>query len=105
MDQSDTAQQALPTSPFAMPMNPTDATRMVYLGLQIAGRAVIEDIQSYSVRQETDGRIWWDTRPMTDEREHSAEHIDMATEAIQFAVAAGLVHVHPQRPYLLTVAR
>lgn len=93
----------LPNSPFVMPVNPSDATRMVYLAMQIAKQAVISDIESEAIRVDLDDYTWWDTRPMTDQREHSPPVVDMFSQAIQFAVGSGLAAVHPQRPYLITL--
>jgi hypothetical protein len=99
----DADQAALPTAPFTLTRDQADETQLIKLAFEIANRAVIEDLESYAVKVQTDGRIWWDTRPMTNPHEHCAESIDMANEAIRYAVGAGLVGLHPQRPYLVTI--
>lgn len=93
----------LPSAPFSFPLEPDDAPQLVRLAFQLANRAVISDIESEGHKVQLDGRIWWDTRPMTDLREHSPEVVDMATAAIQYAVGSGIAAIHPQRPYLLTI--
>ena len=92
---------ALPSAPFYA-TNLADETRIVHIAFEVANRAVVSDIESEGHRVELDGRTWWDTRPMTDPHEHAPEVIDMATQAIQYAVGTGLAAVHPQRPYLVT---
>jgi len=74
---------------------------LTQLAFNIANQAVIEDIESYAVKEVIDGRTWWDTRPMTDPREFPPTSIDMADQAIKYAIGSGLAGVHPQRPYLL----
>lgn len=96
-------QASLPSSPFTLPSGPLSAEERARLAIQLATRAVITDIESEAHKVQLDGRIWWDTRPMTDEREHSPESIDMATQAIQYALCAQIASVHPQRPYLLLI--
>lgn len=93
----------LPATPFYLPRDTADETRLVHLAFEIANRAVIEDIEAYAVKVQADTRIYWDTRPMTDAREHNPEVVDMATQALQYAIGAGLVGLHPQRPYLVTI--
>jgi hypothetical protein len=99
----DANQAPLPSAPFYLPTDPAAETQMVHLAFEIANRAVVEDIENYAVKEVTDGRIYWDTRPMTDPREHAPQSIDMATQAIRYALTAGLAAVHPQRPYLITL--
>lgn len=103
MPLNDTTDQALPSQPFYMPREQSDEARLVHQAFEIANRAVIEDIESYGVKVQVDTRIYWDTRPMTDLREHPPEAVDMATQALQYAIGAGLVGLHPQRPYLVTI--
>jgi hypothetical protein len=40
---------------------------------------------------------------MTDSREHAPQMVDMAVQALQYAIGSGLVGLHPQRPYLVTI--
>lgn len=94
----------LPTEPFAIPEHFNEFATLQQ-ATAIADRSVIADIQSEGQRVSVDGRIWYDTRPLTDPREHAAQVIDMASEAISYAVARRIASVHPQRPYLLALAR
>jgi hypothetical protein len=73
--------------------------------ISIANRAVICDIESEGHLVVEDGIRYYDVRPMTDPREHGPENVDMATEAITYAVSAGLVVAHPdpERPWLVRV--
>lgn len=98
-------QALLPSAPFAPPAGLLDPDSQLSLAMAIAERAVVSDIESEGVKVRLDGVTWWDTRPMTDPREHAPEAADMATLAIRFAVGTRLAHVHPQRPYLLTFER
>ena len=94
----------LPSVPCTMPISPALRVWLARLAFEIANRAVVEDIESYAAKEVIDGRTWWDTRPRTDPREFAPASIDMADQAIAYAVGAGLASVHPQRPYLLTIA-
>jgi len=98
-------QALLPSAPFKPdpPLLAPDEQRS--LATAIAERAVVADIESEGVRVHLDGRTWWDTRPMTDPREHAPEVIGMADEAIRYAVGSGLASVHSNQPYLLTFER
>ena len=78
---------------------------VMHLAYKLADEAVLCDIESEGVRVEQDGRRWYDVRPLLDERERSAECIDMAGEAIAYAIARGLAAQHPQQWYLLVLAR
>lgn len=81
-------------------MSGRDLTAMA---AKLAGEAVVADIQTGAVHTVIDGQTWWDTRPMLDPREHSPVVIDMATEAIQYALDAGIATRHPHRSYLLAL--
>lgn len=84
-------------------MTTTDATtptgprhhRLLYSAAQsmarIADRAVIADIETEGVRVGPLAERRYDIRPMLDEREHCPQDIDMASEALGYAVARGLV--------------
>jgi hypothetical protein len=100
----DASPAPLPSAPFSLPHDPAAEIQMVHLAFEIANRAVVEDIESYAVKEITDGRIYWDTRPMTDLRLNPPTSVDMATQAIRYALTCGLAAVHPQRPYLITLA-
>lgn len=60
----------------------------------IAARAVVSDIEIHAVCITIDGARWWDVRPMLDEREHSAEVVDMAQQAIEYALARDIITRH-----------
>lgn len=94
---------ALPTEPFTYPEHKQNEFATLLQATLIADRAVVSDIESEGHRVQLDGRTWYDTRPMTDPREHATPVIDMAFEAITYAVARRLASVHPQRPYLLSI--
>jgi hypothetical protein len=70
----------------------------------LANRAVVSDIMSeaHKVRG-SDGRTWWDTRPMLDVHEHDPLVVDMARQAIDYALAAGLVTQHAFEPHLVRI--
>lgn len=85
------------------PLLDTDA--QMKLAVSIADRAVISDIESEAIRLDLDGRAWWDTRLMTDAREHAPEVVELASDSIRYAVGTGLASVHPNQPYLLTFER
>jgi hypothetical protein len=74
---------------------------------QIADRAVVADIETEAVHMASlPGRpSWWDVRPMLDEREHSPLCIDMATQALQYALMRGLVVRHEEQAHLVRIVR
>jgi hypothetical protein len=97
---------SLPTAPFVMPQDAAAVeSGLSRMAFALADRAVVADIGSECPRLEADGRSWFDTRPMTDPREHAPSVVDMANTAICYAIARQLVGIHPQRPYLLTFNR
>jgi hypothetical protein len=57
------------------------------------------------VRLPTSNAIWYDTRPMVDEREHSPEFIDMARLSLDHAQSTGLFVQHPVHTYLVRFVR
>jgi hypothetical protein len=48
---------------------------------------------------------WFDTRWMTDPREHCGQVIDINTEIIGYALQRGLIAQHTVQPYLVRIAR
>ncbi|MEY8688351.1 MAG: hypothetical protein AB9M53_00545 [Leptothrix sp. (in: b-proteobacteria)] len=46
---------------------------------------------------------WWDTRPMLDPREQPDHVIDMATQALAYADACGLITRHPSMPHMVRI--
>lgn len=96
---------APPLPPFTFPADARRIAPLVYQALRLANRAVREDIETECPKVCTgDGRIWWDTRPMTDPREHSPAVLDMTNDALKYAIESGLVRLHPMQPYLVTFA-
>lgn len=86
-------------------INPVQAAELVRRGLMLADQATVSDIECGAVAIESGGERWYDVRPMLDEREHSLPVVDMATEALQYALMRGLVHRHPGMPHLVRIAR
>jgi hypothetical protein len=78
--------------------------QLLTLGLTIANRAVIADIESECVAlDDADGVRWHDTRPMIDPNEHCSEVIDMATETLAYAEESGLIRRHAQQRHLVRI--
>lgn len=73
------------------------------MAMQLAAAAVISDIETNAIRVSIDGTHWWDVRPMLDERETSAECIDMADQAITYAIDAQIAKRHPDQPHLIRI--
>lgn len=69
--------------------------------MEIANRAVLEDIESYAVKVTLEGQTWYDTRPMLDPREHAPEALDMAAQALRYAEKAGLMSRHRAERHLV----
>lgn len=68
----------------------------------IANDAVIADIESNAHQHtDSDGRTWWDIRPMLDPREHAPQSIDMTAMAIDYAIDSGLAQRHPFARHLV----
>jgi hypothetical protein len=85
-------------------MHLTQATQMLALGLSIANRAVVADIETECVAVDLgDGHRWYDTRPMLDPREHAPDVIDMASEALQWAESSALVQRHSEQRHLVRI--
>ena len=70
--------------------------------LLIANDAVIADIECNAHQHiDSDGRTWWDIRPMLDPHEHAPQSIDMAAMAIDYAIDSALAQRHPFERHLL----
>ena len=79
-----------------------DVIQLLRRATLIADAAAFSDIEANADAVSTgEGPQWYDVRPMLDEREHSLEAIDLATEAIHYAVQRGLATRHPTIPHLL----
>jgi hypothetical protein len=93
----------LPMHPFVLGPSIDNNAVLCKLAHRIAADAVIADIQTEGYPVHLDGRDWFDVRAMQDLDHRSVQEVDMNTKAIQYAVGAGLVGLHPQRPYLLHI--
>lgn len=73
----------------------------------IADQACVADIETGGVSMGKDnfGRALYDVRPMLDLREQPPEVVDMAQEAIDYAVARGLVATTAQQGVVVIVRR
>lgn len=83
-------------------MSAADAA-LVAQAFELANRAVISDIETEGVKVKLDGATWWDTRPMVDPQEHAPLVVDMARQAIDYALQAGLVTRHPYEHHLVRI--
>lgn len=70
----------------------------------IADAAAVSDIETGAATVADDPR-WYDVRPMLDEREHSPQVIDMATEMLAYAEQRGLIQRHQVEPHLVRIDR
>jgi hypothetical protein len=75
------------------------------MAFDLADRAVVCDIESECPPHFQDGQLWRDMRPMLSLDEHSGEFIDMAQQAVVYALLRGLVIAHLQHPHLVRVVR
>lgn len=83
------------------------STDMLLALVDVATGAITADIQSECQRTtapgEPTGRLWWDTRPMVDEREHEPEVVAMATRALALGAEMQIIHRHPLHPHLVRI--
>lgn len=70
--------------------------------IRIADRAVLTDIESEGVRVGARGERTYDVRPMLDERERGLESVDMASEALAYALVRGLIQ-QAEHPWLVRI--
>ncbi len=76
------------------------------LAFRLANRAAIEDLEDAAARiVAADGVVWWDVRPMLDEREASPEVLDMRRQALAYLEDSGLIHVDRATPHMVRVLR
>jgi len=79
-------------------------TGMVATAVALADRAVISDIECEGVQVPMpDGARWYDISAMLSEEEHSPQHIDMAIQGLGYAVARGLIDLHPVQTQLVRI--
>ena len=94
--------------------NLTDhATRlgdMLRLGVAIADRAVVADIEALPVEPSAAGAIingrlvaWRDTRAMLNPNEHAPAVLDMAAQALAYAEHRRLIARHPSTHHLVRI--
>lgn len=72
---------------------------------RLADKYAIEAISFDGVPESIDGRRWYDTRPMLDPRERSAQNIDLAREVLAYAHDRGLISPHPTQAHLVRLTR
>ena len=75
--------------------------------IDIARDAIVTDIQTECVRVAAPGEdtpAWYDTRPMTDPREHAPQVLDMTRRALEVGEAMRIITRHPQHQHLVRLA-
>ncbi len=78
------------------------------LAFRIADRAAVHDIEIFAAEcgRDAAGRPVYDTRPMLDEREHSPDCVEMATQAIAYAASRGLIRATSEAtPHHVAIVR
>lgn len=84
-------------------MTPSRISAMAH---KIADQSVLCDIESNALPfTDAQGVAWHDTSTMLDPREQPDAVIDMAREAIDYALNRGLVRPHPQHAHLLRIVK
>lgn len=85
---------------------------LVRLGVAIADRAVVADIEALPPEPTASGAIindttiaWRDTRAMLSPHEHAPQVIDMVRLALAYGTARRLLAWHPTQPHLVRIAR
>lgn len=83
------------------------ALALLRQAVDIANRAVITDIETECQRHRLlsdNGQHWWyDVRTMTSLQEYGPESVDMATQALQYALDSGLIQPHPRHPHYVRI--
>ena len=78
--------------------------RLAELAHRLADRAVVSDIESEAHGQtDAQGRRWYDTRPMLDQREMGPDFVEMNRQALDYARQRGLVSPHPEHAHLVRI--
>ncbi|MBN8493422.1 MAG: hypothetical protein J0M00_18595 [Burkholderiales bacterium] len=72
---------------------------------RLADAHAIELIRANSVPEQQHGRLWFDTRPMLDERERSGPDVDRCSLALQYAHQRGLISPHPEHAHLVRITK
>lgn len=78
---------------------------LIVTATAIADRAVLSDIRSEGVPVGEGHARCYDVRPMLDQRERGPESVDMASEAIAYAISRGLVEATEGTPWLVRIVR
>jgi hypothetical protein len=75
--------------------------------IAVARGAITADIQTeccpVTAPGDHSGQLWWDTRPMVDEREHAHQIVTMARQAIELGAAMQFLHRHPTHQHLVRI--
>ena len=71
------------------------------LAIQYADQRVMQDIASACDQVDIGDSKWLDTRPMVSHHERSARAVDLAHLTLDYAVARGLLTVHPVHRHLV----
>lgn len=83
---------------------PSAPTQVISLAFEIANTAAVDMITSEAFRVRDSGAgTWWDVRPMLDTQEHTPAVIAQHQRMLDYAVAAGVVNVHPHEQHLVRV--
>lgn len=96
----------MPTPCSGLTAAPATAA-LVHSALCIADRAVVADIKSVGLVYVPipGGTRWYDVSGLLSPDEHCPEAIDMASEALAYAHARGLITSHPDYPLRVRIAR
>lgn len=91
------------TEPTSM-LSTDDTVKRIRSAFKLADRYAVSDIETQAVSlRGPDGTRWYDTRVMLDPREHEPRSLDMAQDAIEYAIERELATRHPEQPHLLRI--
>ena len=85
------------------PRQADELGEQIRLAHALADAAVIADIESNAAPERIAGQLWYDVLPMLSPHEHGPEEIDMATQALRYAVLRGLTQPHPTHAHVLRI--
>lgn len=87
----------------ARALTTVELTQLAFL---LANQAAVAEVETNAHRViAADGRIWWDVRPMLDEREQPAEHIDAHRAALACLEESGLIEIDRATPHMVRLLR
>lgn len=98
-----------PSPTAALPATRHQAVRqecdaeLAAMAQRIADEQVVAEIESACPAYVQGGDKWFDTRFMTDPREHSGEVLDMNAEVLGYAARRGITTPHMLQPYLVRI--